>query len=72
MYILKKKHNVLVVVRILNKDESHDMFREEQKKNREGEREKGAYFSFSLLIFASSMFNIGTRSQSHKSTLNST
>jgi hypothetical protein len=43
-------------------------------KKMKGERERCifSFFTLSLLTFASSMFNIGTRSQSYKSTLNRT
>jgi hypothetical protein len=62
--------NVIVVV---NGDDS--MIYLEKEKNGERERERKVHIflclSLPLLTFSSSMFNIGTRSQSHKSTLNS-
>jgi hypothetical protein len=60
--------NVIVVV---NGDDS--MIYLEKEKNRERERKVHIFLCLSLplLTFSSSMFNIGTRSQSHKSTLNS-
>lgn len=71
--ILYLKKIYLVVVRIVNEDDSTMSL---EKKKKSGERDKGAYIFLSLSRLAYIRFvdvqYIGTRSQSHKSTLNST